>query len=282
MKVAVIQLAYGDDESVAERTARVAALVRAQAGHDLVVLPELWPAGGFDYRHWHERAEPVDGPIAQALAAAARDAGVTLHGGSIVERGAPAEADGRGLWNTSLLFSPAGELVETYRKIHRFGFGEGEPIFMDAGTDLVVADVPVAHGDPVAVGLTTCYDLRFPELYRALLDLGARVFVVPAAWPRARVAHWTVLARARAVEDQCVVIACNTSGTHAGHEMGGQSQVVDQTGRVLAEAGRDEEVLSVEIDISAIAATRSAFPVLADRRLGSGVEHERARLTPSR
>src|SRR5688572_6829344 len=198
MKVALIQLAYGDDETVADRTTRVTDLVRAQAGHDLVVLPELWPAGGFDYKRWDERAEAVDGPVSQALSAAARDTGVTLHGGSIVERAAPVEAGGRGLWNTSLVFSSAGELVATYRKIHRFGFGEGEPSLMDAGDDLVVVDVPVADGDPVPVGLSTCYDLRFPELYRRLLDRGAEVFVIPAAWPRKRVGHWTLLGQARA------------------------------------------------------------------------------------
>ena len=86
MKVAVLQIGYGDDESVADRVDRVAALVREQRGHDLVVLPELWAPGGFDYRAWSERAEPVDGPTAKAMGAAARDAGVTLHAGSIVER----------------------------------------------------------------------------------------------------------------------------------------------------------------------------------------------------
>ncbi len=267
MKVALIQLAYGDDESVAARTERVAALVRAQSGHDLVVLPELWSAGGFDYRHWDERAEAVDGPVAVALAAAAKDAGVTLHGGSIVERGAPVEADGKGMWNTSLVFSPEGELVATYRKIHRFGFGEGEPSLMDAGDDLVVLEVPVAGGDPVPVGLSTCYDLRFPELYRRLLDRGAEVFVIPAAWPMRRIGHWTLLGQARAVEDQCVVLQCNTAGTHARHEMGGHSQVVDATGQVLASAGADEQVLSLDIDTAATLAWRKAFPVLPDRRL---------------
>ncbi|MBC9819782.1 carbon-nitrogen family hydrolase [Terrabacter sp. MAHUQ-38] len=267
MKVALIQLAYGDDETVADRTTRVTGLVRAQEGHDLVVLPELWPAGGFDYTRWDERAEPVDGPVAQALSAAARDAGVTLHGGSIVERAAPVEAGGHGLWNTSLVFSPAGELVATYRKIHRFGFGEGEPSLMDAGDDLVVVDVPVAGGDPVPVGLSTCYDLRFPELYRRLLDRGAEVFVVPAAWPRRRVAHWTLLGQARAVEDQCVVLQCNTAGTHARHEMGGHSQVVDATGEVLASAGLHEEVLSIDVDTAATLDWRRSFPVLPDRRL---------------
>ncbi|MDV3221382.1 carbon-nitrogen family hydrolase [Intrasporangium sp.] len=285
MKVAVIQLAYGDGETVTDRTARVVDLVRAQAGHDLVVLPELWPAGGFDYRAWDDRAESIDGPIAQSLAAAARDAGVTLHGGSIVERAEPTSADGHGVWNTSLVFSPEGELVATYRKIHRFGFGEGEPTLMDAGDDLVVVDVPVAPvasqgeeplpdttgrtdaASSVAVGLSTCYDLRFPELYRALLDRGAEVFVVPAAWPAKRVAHWTLLGQARAIENQCVVIQCNTAGTHAGHEMGGHSQVVDATGTVLATAGHHEEVLSVEFDTGATHQWRQAFPVLADRRL---------------
>lgn len=270
MKVALIQLAYGDDESVADRTARVVELVLAQEGHDLVVLPELWPAGGFDYRAWDERAEAVDGPVAQALSAAAREARVTLHGGSIVERATPADTDGHGLWNTSLVFSPAGDLVATYRKIHRFGFGEGEPKLMDPGADLVVIDVPVASaesGASVAVGLSTCYDLRFPELYRALLDRGAEVFVVPAAWPAKRVAHWTLLGQARAVEDQCVVIQCNTAGTHAGHEMGGRSQVVDAQGVVLATAGHHEEVLSVEFDPAETHAWRKEFPVLTDRRL---------------
>jgi predicted amidohydrolase len=268
MKIAVIQLAYGDAETVTERTARVVDLVRAQQGHDLVVLPELWPAGGFDYTHWDERAESVDGPVAQALSAAAREAGVTLHGGSIVERGAPVAEGDHGVWNTSLVFSPAGELVATYRKIHRFGFGSGEPKLMDPGADVVLVDVPVAQGDSVRVGLSTCYDVRFPELYRTLLDRGAEMFVIPAAWPMARVGHWTLLGQARAIEDQCVVVQCNTAGTHANHEMGGHSQVVDATGRVLASAGAGEQVLSVEVDTAATTAWRGAFPVLADRRLG--------------
>jgi predicted amidohydrolase len=149
MKVAVIQLAYGDGESVKDRTARATALVRAQSGHDLVVLPELWPAGGFDYREWEQRAEPVDGFVARELAAAAKEAGVTLHGGSIVEQGPPEEPRDHGRWNTSLIFSPTGELVATYRKIHRFGFGQGEPKLMDAGQQVLVVEVPVADGDPV-------------------------------------------------------------------------------------------------------------------------------------
>ena len=264
MRVALIQLAYGDDESVADRTARVADLVRAQGGHDLVVLPELWAPGGFDYRAWDERAEAVDGPVAQALAG--RRAGRRRHPARRLDRRAAARGErgpeGQGLWNTSLVFSPDGELVATYRKIHRFGFGEGEPASWTPGTTSSSSTCPSRPAARSRVGLSTCYDLRFPELYRRLLDRGAEVFVVPAAWPPPRVAHWTLLGQARAVEDQCVVLQCNTAGTHARHEMGGAPQVVDATGKVLAAAGLDEEVLSIDIDTAATPEWRRTFPVL--------------------
>jgi predicted amidohydrolase len=224
------------------------------------VLPELWAPGGFSYREWADRAQPVDGSIGSAMSAAARDAGVLLHAGSIIERGH--STDGHGLWNTSLVYAPDGSLVAAYRKIHRFGFGSGEPKLLDPGEDIVVVE-----GEGFSAGLSTCYDLRFPELYRLQLDAGATVFIVPAAWPAARVRHWTLLAHARAIENQCVVIACNTAGTHAGTEMGGHSQVISATGEALAMAGAAEEVLSVEVDLTAITTWREQFPVLQDRRL---------------
>ena len=283
MRIAVIQLGYDDREPVADRVTRVAGLVRGQAGHDLVVLPELWAPGGFSYKKWDERAEPVDGAVASAMSAAARDAGVMLHAGSIVEcpgggaaggavrgaAGAAAGPEGRNLWNTSLVFAADGSLVATYRKIHRFGFGQGEPLLMEPGNALALVDVPDSSspGGVARAALSTCYDLRFPELYRAQLDAGATLFVIPAAWPAARVRHWTLLAHARAIENQCVVVACNTAGTHAGVEMGGHSQVVLPTGDVLAMAASEEQVLSVEVDMSVVADYRTSFPVLRDRRL---------------
>ena len=283
MRIAVIQLGYDDREPVVERVTRVAGLVREQAGHDLVVLPELWAPGGFSYKKWDERAEPVDGAVASAMSAAARDAGVMLHAGSIVEcpgggaaggavrgaAGAAAGPEGRNLWNTSLVFAADGSLVATYRKIHRFGFGQGEPLLMEPGNALALVDVPDSSPPAGAAraALSTCYDLRFPELYRAQLDAGATLFVIPAAWPAARVRHWTLLGHARAIENQCVVVACNTAGTHAGVEMGGHSQVVLPTGDVLAMAASEEQVLSVEVDMSVVADYRTSFPVLRDRRL---------------
>ncbi|XAS76623.1 carbon-nitrogen family hydrolase [Dermatophilaceae bacterium Sec6.4] len=279
MKVALIQLGYDDEESVSARVSRVTGLVRAAAGHDLVVLPELWGAGGFSYREWSSRAQDVSGPIGSALAAAARDAGVWLHGGSLVERPASGErgADGHDLWNTSVVYDPSGRLVASYRKIHRFGFAGGEPKLMDAGTELVQVQIPSAPrtdvsagagaGAVLSAGLSTCYDLRFPELYRAQTDRGATAFVIPAAWPMPRVEAWRLLLQARAIENQCFVFACNTAGTHAKMQMGGHSAVIAPTGEVLAEAGIDEEVLSVQVDPDLVRATRESFPVLTDRRL---------------
>ncbi len=280
VRLALIQLAYGDDEPVADRVARASDLVRSNADADLVVLPELWAPTGFGYRSWEERAEGIDGPIASAMSALAAETGVTLHAGSIVERLPEPGADGHTLANTSLLFGADGVQLATYRKIHRFGFGSGEPKLMEAGEEVVVTDVA-----GVPTGLSTCYDLRFPELYRAQLDAGAELFLVPAAWPAPRVAAWSLLGRARAVENQCFLVACNTAGTHAGTEMGGRSQVVAPTGEVLAEAGTGEEVLRAEIDPAEVATLREAFPVLADRRLGvprsEGDERSRTTAPPT-
>lgn len=259
LRVSVVQLSYGDEEPMDERVDRVAGIVRDQADVDLVVLPELWAPGGFSYRDWPERAQPVDGAIGRAMSEAARDAGVVLHAGSIVEQ------QGDKLFNTSLVYDADGSLLAAYRKIHRFGFGAGEPVLMEPGEEVVVLDLP--GGEGARAGLSTCYDLRFPELYRRQVDEGATVFLVPAAWPAARVRHWTLLAHARAVENQCVVVACNTAGTHAGTPMGGHSQVISAQGEALAMAGVGEEVLNVEVDLDAVTAWREQFPVLRDRRL---------------
>lgn len=223
-----------------------------------MVLPELWTTGAFAYESFAAEAEALDGPTAEVMAKTAGDAGVWLHAGSIPER-AP---DGA-LYNTSLVFSPAGDLAAAYRKIHRFGFDKGEAVLMGAGGDLVTVRLP-----ETTVGVATCYDLRFPELFRGLVDAGAETFVVPAGWPERRRGHWTLLAQARAVENQAFVLACGTAGTHADVPQAGHSIVVDPWGEVLAEAGSGEEVLTVEFDPGKVATTREQFPALKDRVLG--------------
>lgn len=257
MRASLIQIAVDPDEPVDARRARAAALVRAERDADLVVLPELWPMGAFAFDSFAAESEPLDGPTHEAMSAAARDAGVWLHAGSIVE------AVGGALYNTSLVYDPAGVRVRTYRKIHRFGFDKGEAVLMAAGDELVTVPLP-----ELTLGVATCYDLRFPELFRGLVDAGAQALVIPAGWPARRRAHWTLLAQARAVENQAYVLACGTAGTHAGVEQAGHSIVVDPWGEVLAEAGAAEEVLRAELDPAKVATTREQFPALKDRVLG--------------
>ncbi|MDJ1131575.1 carbon-nitrogen family hydrolase [Streptomyces iconiensis] len=263
MRASLLQIQVDPDESVNSRRERVASLVREQSGADLVVLPELWPVGAFAFERFAaeaEYADPASGATALAMSAAARDAGVWLHAGSIVEK-SPTGGD---LYNTSLVFSPEGQLVRTYRKIHRFGFDRGEATLMSAGTEPVTVPHPLA-----TLGLATCYDLRFPELFRALIDAepqGARVLVVPAGWPAKRAEHWTLFARTRAVENQVFVLACGTAGTHAGVPQAGRSAIIDPWGDVLAETtGTEETVITADLDLSQVDKVRDSFPVLKDR-----------------
>ncbi|WP_405842043.1 carbon-nitrogen family hydrolase [Streptomyces sp. NBC_01518] len=258
MRASLIQIAVEEGESVESRRVRMASLVRDQAGADLVVLPELWTTGAFAYERFAEEAEPLEGPTYEAMAKAASDAGVWLHAGSIPER----DPDGP-LYNTSLVFSPSGELAAAYRKIHRFGFDKGEAVLMAAGSELMTVRLP-----DTILGLATCYDLRFPELFRGLVDAGAETLVLPAGWPERRRSHWTLLAQARAIENQSFVLACGTAGTHAGVPQAGHSIVVDPWGEVLAEAGAGEEILTVDFDPAKVSATREQFPALKDRVLG--------------
>lgn len=254
--LALVQLEVSDDESPADRVERVAELVRDQRGRaDVVVLPELWHVGAFALQLARAQAQPMDGPLVAAMRGAAADAGVWLHAGSF------AELAGGLRYNTSLLLAPTGEVRATYRKQYLFGWEGGEPSVMTAGDEFVVTPTPLG-----ATGLATCYDLRFPELFRGLVDRGATAFLLASGWPAARIEHWSVLARARAIENQAWFIACNTAGTHNRVRMGGRSVVVDPMGEVVAEAGTGEEVLYARVDPAAATAWRTEFPVLADRR----------------
>jgi predicted amidohydrolase len=255
-RVALIQLEVSDDESPDDRVARVAEIVAGLVDVELAVLPELWHVGAFDLDAAREHAQPLDGDVVTAMVKAASAAGIWLHAGSF------AELD-RGLrYNTSVMIDPGGDVVATYRKQHLFGWDGGEPSVMTAGDALVVLPTPLG-----ATGLATCYDLRFPELFRRLLDSGTETFLMASGWPMPRIGHWTVLAQARAIENQAWMVACNTAGTHHGVQMGGRSIVVDPRGTVVAEAGIEEEILYVDIDPDVVTQWRRSFPVLTDRRL---------------
>jgi predicted amidohydrolase len=257
MRVALVQVASPAAETVGDRRARVEHMVAGADGADLVVLPELWAAGYFGFDQYRERSEPMNGDTVFAGREWARHLRCYLHLGSFVE----CSADGR-LYNTAVLIDPAGEIVHTYRKIHVFGYKSREAELLTPGSDITVADTSLG-----AVAATTCYDLRFPELWRGLVDAGAHIVIVPAAWPAARLEHWRLFTSCRAVEEQILLIACNAVGDQNGVELGGRSRIVDPWGVVLTEADDREGITWCDVDTTVVARIRDEFPVLKDRRL---------------
>lgn len=257
MKIALVQVASPAEESPAERRERVGRIVAGARGADLVVLPELWAAGYFAFDAYTDRAETLSGPTVAAGREWARELGAYVHLGSVVER----DDEGR-LHNTAVLLAPDGSIAHTYRKVHVFGYASREAELLTPGEEIGVADTALGK-----VAATTCYDLRFPELWRGLVDAGAETVVVPAAWPAARREHWRLFTTARAVEQQVLVVACNAVGVQdGGVELGGHSRVVDPWGVVLAEAGVEEGITFCDVDPAVVPRVRAEFPVLADRR----------------
>ncbi|MFZ4669419.1 MAG: carbon-nitrogen family hydrolase [Microthrixaceae bacterium] len=256
VRVALVQLSSEQSEPPPERRERALELTRtATSDAELVVLPELWLAGAFDVAGSGALAAALDGDLVDSFREVARTTATWVHLGSVAER------NGEHTHNTSVVVGPDGGVRATYRKRHLFGFDGGEPEVMTAGDSLEVLDTPLGR-----TGLATCYDLRFPEHYRALVDEGATAFLMASGWPASRIGHWRVLLRARAIEDQAWMVACNGVGTQCGVRLGGRSAVIDPLGEVVAEAGDDETVLTATIEPERAEEWRREFPALGDRR----------------
>ncbi len=264
MRVACVQLNTREDKAANVKQAVGLAARAAQGGARLVVLPETWTYKG-RHRHLEAEAETFDGPSTARLATLAREHAVYVLAGSLYERTA---TPGR-YANTSVLLDPRGEPVAVYRKIHLFdaavpgavAYRESDDI--EPGSELATAEV-----DGVTVGLTVCYDLRFPELYTALAARGARLLLVPSAFTaHTGAAHWHVLLRARAVENLCFVAAPDQTGAHPpDRRCYGHSLIVDPWGTVLADAGEDVGVVSAELDFAKVDRVRDGLPSPAHRR----------------
>jgi predicted amidohydrolase len=267
MRAAAVQLtSTADFDGNLERADR---LTRAAAadGAQLVVLPEKWSVLGRG-EVLVAGAQPLDGPAIAWARAAARELGIDLVAGSFSER----VGDEPRLRNTSVHVGPDGELRATYRKVHMFDVVVEGTVYRESeheepGEELVVSTTAAG----VELGLSICYDLRFPEMYRIMALRGARVFTVPAAFtvPTTR-DHWEVLLRARAIEDQAFVVAANQIGEHApGLRSGGRSMIVDPWGIVLAHAPDSECHIVADLDLAAQARIRRDLPALANRRPGA-------------
>ena len=231
----------------------------ASTGADVVVLPERWNCVGSadDYR---AAAEPLEGgETVAAMARWARTLGVSLVGGSITERREGREK----VSNTSCLFDAEGTLVAVYRKIHLFDVEVGGRVYRESDSDEPGSEPVVADAEGWKLGLTVCYDLRFPELYRLLAVAGAELVTVPANFTAFTGRdHWHVLLRARAIENQLYVAAAAQVGRHAY----GRSSIVDPWGTVLAQAPDEETVVVAELDRARLLDVRAKLPSLANRR----------------
>jgi deaminated glutathione amidase len=263
--VAAIQMLAADDKAAnlaeAERWVRRA----VSDGARVVALPEVFIWRGPKQLE-RSSAEPIPGPTTVRLAALARELGVHLLGGSILE-----EIPGSNkAYNTSLLFSSQGEMIASYRKIHLFDVDLGNGVTArESETREYGSAVVVAETDLCPMGLTICYDLRFPELYRALSLKGAQLICVPSAFTAyTGQAHWEALLRARAIENQVYIVAPDQFGKNPeSFDTYGHSMIVDPWGKILAELANGPGTVAAEIDLDYLAKVRAELPALTHRKL---------------
>jgi predicted amidohydrolase len=267
LRVACVQLNTRQDVAANVRAAVDLVEAAADMGARLIALPETWAYKG------HRdgilaTAEAVDGPSNRALAAVAARRGVWVLAGSVYE-----PASGGLVSNVSALIDPAGEIRAAYRKIHLFDVSTPTATYREseevaAGSEIITADIDTADGAKVRLGLSICYDLRFPGLYASLALRGAQVLCVPSAFTAfTGAAHWEVLLRARAIENGCFVVAPGQVGEHLpGRDCFGHSMIVDPWGAVLAELAEGTGVCVADLDLGRLGEVRGRIPALEHRR----------------
>ncbi len=251
ISIAQMNIVPGDPAANLRRLTQMVADA-ADRGAQLLVCPELWSTGYVLERARELADEPGSGMFAE-LAGLARRHRIHILG-SLLER------EGAGVYNSAVCFTPEGELAGLYRKIHLFGLLD-EDVWLAPGREPLCLDLPWGP-----TGVAICYDLRFPELFRGYAVGGARLIVLPAEWPMARVAHWRTLLQARAIENQCVIVACNAAGQTGDLVLGGHSMIIDSWGGILAEGGAEAQLLGATVDLAQVDETRRRIPVFADRR----------------
>lgn len=260
MRVVSIQLASNEGETKQNRIDRADSLLndlyKEGTRPEQILFPEVWATGFFNTKDYQGEAEQEKGITYDLISSWAEKFNAYIHTGSFVEK------EDECYYNTSLLIDPKGKVVGKYRKIHLFGFQSEETKVLNPGSRIEV--VRTEYGK---VGLSTCYDLRFPELFRSMVNLGAEYFLVTSAWPIARLAHWKLFNQVRAIENQSFIISCNGVGTIGGTQLGGHSMVVNPWGEIIASANSEETVISCEIDPNEIPKNRNEFPALKDKKL---------------
>ncbi|HAQ07685.1 MAG TPA: carbon-nitrogen hydrolase, partial [Bacillus bacterium] len=243
---------FGDAERNYARASNM--IEKASAGNpDIVVLPELWTTG-YDLENLKVKAEVEANEASAFLMAAAIKHNVHLVGGSVASK------TDDGIENTMLVFDRHGKPSGKYSKLHLFKLMD-EHLYLAAGTEKGLFSL-----DSHKFAGLICYDIRFPEWVRAHALQGVEAIFVVAEWPIQRLEHWRALLIARAIENQCYVIACNRSGSDPNNRFAGHSMVIGPWGDVIAEAGENQEILTADIDLEQVREARTRIPIFADRR----------------
>ena len=262
IRVAAIQMSSTPDKEENKATAETLIRDAVSSGAELVALPELWSCHGLD-KVYKENAEPIPGPTTDFLSGLARELRVYVLGGSILE-----DAGSEKMYNTSTFFTSDGELAAVYRKIHLFDVKAPDREYLESANMAPGNEVVTVKAGSATLGLSVCYDVRFPELYRLLALRGAEILAVPAAFTlQTGKDHWEVLLRARAVENQAFVVAPAQWGQKAdGRWTYGRSMIIDPWGTIIAQCpDRDGHALAT-IDLDYLSRFRAEFPSLANRR----------------
>lgn len=255
MKAAIIQLAVKEGQ-IAENEKKALALLEeaAKQGSELLVLPELWNSG-YDLEHLSLFAAPLgENTGIQKLQKLAAAFGVYIVAGSVATR------KNGNYYNTSVTIDKQGNIIGEYDKIHLFPLGLQEDKYFTAGDHFCLVDTPWGK-----LGVILCYDVRFPALCRNLVLRGATILVVPAEFAQARITHWQILNRARAIENQCFVLAANVTG-EIGSPYSGSSMIISPWGEIIAQGDEKEQIVYGELDFTQIEKVRRVIPVFQQRQ----------------
>lgn len=251
ISLAQMNIALGD---VRKNTARLEEWTAesARRGSHLVVFPELWSTG-YALDQASELASVLNTGIFLQVANAAQQNKISLVGSVLEKRGGE-------IYNSAPFFAPNGRLMGVYRKTHLFRLMD-EDKWLQAGESTLAMDLPWGR-----TGMAICYDLRFPELFRRYATDGAGMIIIPAEWPIERVEHWRILLQARAIENQCYIVAVNAAGKTGDTTFGGHSMIVDPWGKIVVELGETPQLATAEIDLDLVAEVRKRIPIFDDRR----------------
>ncbi len=251
ISLAQMNIAYGDVRKNM-KTAEDHIAEAARRGSHMVVFPELWSTG-YALEQSRELASALNVGIFAQLATWATQHKISIVGSLLEKRGVEVS-------NSATFFAPNGRMLGVYRKIHLFRLMD-EHRWLQPGAAPLLIDLPWG-----TTGMAICYDLRFPELFRRYATQGARMVVISAEWPIERIEHWRVLMQARAIENQCFMVACNSAGVTGDKTYGGHSMIIDPWGKIIVEVADAPTLVTAEVDLDYVDIVRSRIPVFEDRR----------------